>query len=54
MKVKSFATTLGAGMLAGAAVMMMIPKRSEAYRAADHAAASIRKKMCHAMDSMMD
>ncbi len=54
MKVKSFATTLGAGMLAGAAVMLMMPKHSEAYRAANHAAASVRKKMSHAMDAMMD
>lgn len=53
MQVKSFAMTLGAGMLAGAAVMMMVPKRSPVYKAADDAAKSIKRCVSHTMDEIM-
>lgn len=53
MEVKSFAAAMGAGMLAGAAVMMMVPRRSAVYQAADDAAHSIKRSVTNAMDSMM-
>ncbi len=53
MQVKSFAATLGAGMLAGAAVMLMIPRHSAVYQAADDAAESMRHGVSRAMDSML-
>ncbi len=54
MQVKSFVATLGAGMVAGAATMLMIPRHSQAYRAADEAAHSIKKTVSHAVDDLMD
>ena len=53
MQVKSFAMTLGAGMLAGAAVIMMVPKRSPVYRAADDAARTIKRSVRHTMDNIL-
>ncbi|MCI8526676.1 MAG: hypothetical protein HFF17_12350 [Oscillospiraceae bacterium] len=53
MQVKSFAMTLGAGMLAGAAVMMMVPKRSQVYKTADDAAKSIKHYVSRKMDDIM-
>ena len=52
MEVKTFAATLGVGMLTGAAVMMMIPKQSSVYKAADDAAMTVKRSMTHAMDAM--
>lgn len=54
MEVKSFATTLGVGMVAGAATMLLIPRHSQAYRTADEAARSIKKTVKHKMDDLMD
>lgn len=53
MQVKSFAMTLGAGMLAGAAVMMMVPKRSPVYKAADDAAKTIKRSVSRKIDELM-
>ena len=51
MTLKSFAVTMGLGIVAGAATMLMIPKNSEVYRAADGAAKAIKqeaeKMICH-------
>ena len=52
MEVKTFAATLGVGMLTGAAVMLMIPKQSSVYKAADDAAMTIKHGVSHAMESM--
>ena len=38
MQIKSFVTTMGLGMAAGAAAILLLPKESKAYRAADDAA----------------
>ncbi len=54
MEVKSFAATLGLGMAAGAAAVLMMPNRSRCYRAADEAAHSIKRTVSHAMDDLMD
>lgn len=53
MEMKGLAAAMGAGMLAGAAVMMMVPRRSAVYQAADDAAHSIKRSVTNAMDSMM-
>lgn len=54
MEVGKFAVTLGAGMVAGAAAMMMIPRQSSCYRAADDAARTIKRGVKNAVDDMMD
>lgn len=54
MDVKNFAATLGVGMVAGAATMLLIPKHSQAYRTADEAAHSIKKTVKHTLDDLMD
>lgn len=53
MQVKAFAATLGVGMLTGAAVMLMIPKQSSVYKAADDAAMTVKRSVTQAMDSIM-
>lgn len=53
MEMKGLAAAMGAGMLAGAAVMMMVPKRSAVYQAADDAAHTIKRKVSNAVDDMM-
>ena len=52
MEIKAFAATLGLGMLAGAAVAMMLPKDSAVYRAADDAAQTVKDGVADAIDSM--
>ena len=53
MEVKSFAATLGIGMVAGATVMLMIPRRSPVYKAANRAVSSVKRSVSHAVDTMM-
>lgn len=52
MKFKTFAATMGIGLVAGAATMLMIPKSSEVYRMADSAAKTIKKEAEKAIDSI--
>lgn len=52
MQVKSLITTVGLGMVAGAAAILMIPKHSEAYRMADDAAHSLKRSANRMMDNM--
>lgn len=52
MQVKSFIATVGIGMAAGAAAILMLPKHSEAYRMADDAAQAIKQEAGKMMDSM--
>ena len=52
MKLKSFVATMGAGMVAGAAAMLMMPKNSEVYRAADGAANAIKQEAGKMIDSI--
>ncbi len=54
MHVKSFAATLGVGMMAGAATMLLIPRHSQAYRTADETAHAIKKTVKQKMDDLMD
>ena len=53
MEVKTFAATLGLGMAAGAAAMLMIPKQSKVYKAADNAAAKLKEEVTETVQSMM-
>ena len=52
MEIKSFAATLGVGILAGAATMLMIPKQSSVYKAADDAAMTVKRGVTHAVENM--
>lgn len=52
MEVKSWITSVGIGMVAGAAAILMIPKRSEAYRIADDAANSLKHGASRMMENM--
>ena len=53
MEVKTFAATLGLGMAAGAAAMLMIPKQSKVYKAADNAATKLKEEVTETVQSMM-
>ena len=52
MKMSSFLATMGVGMVAGAATMLMIPKHFEAYRMADDAANAIKQEAGKMLDSI--
>lgn len=52
MEVKSFIASLGLGMAAGAAAVLMMPKQSQAYRMADDAAQTIKTEAGKMLDSM--
>ena len=49
MQVKSMIASVGLGMVAGAAAILMIPRHSEAYRMADDATQNLK----HQADRMM-
>ena len=52
MEVKSWITSVGIGLVAGAAAILMIPKRSEAFRIADDAANSLKHSASRMMENM--
>lgn len=52
MKTKSFLFTMGLGMVAGAATMLMIPRHSEAYRMADDAVQTLKQEAGKMLDSI--
>lgn len=52
MQVKSLITTVGLGMVAGAAAVLMMPKHSEAYRMADDAAHTLKQSANRMMHNM--
>ena len=52
MDIKGFAASLGLGMVTGAAVMLLIPRHSQAYRMADHAAHTLKYEAGKVLDSM--
>ena len=52
MQVKSMLASVGLGMVAGAAAILMLPKHSEAYRMADDAAHAIKKEANQMMNRM--
>ena len=54
MQIKSFAATLGIGMLAGAAVTLMLPKNSTVYHTMNDAARGVKNGISNAVQDMMD
>ena len=52
MQVKPWITTVGLGMVAGAAAILMLPKHSDAYRMADDAAHTIKREAGKMIDNM--
>ena len=54
MEVKAFAATLGLGMLAGAAVTLMLPKDCKAKQVAQDAADTIKQEVTQAVQSMTE
>ncbi len=54
MQVKTFVATVGLGMVAGAATMLLIPKSSDVYRVADDAAKALKHEATKMMNSMQN
>ena len=52
MQMKSFITTVGLGVAAGAAAVLMLPKNSKAYKVADDAANMIKSEAIRLSDKM--
>ena len=52
MKVKTLITTAGLGMVAGAAAILLMPKSSKVYRAAEDATQMIKMEAGRMMDNM--
>lgn len=52
MKTRAFFLTMGLGMVAGAATMLMIPRHSEAYRLADDAVCALKQEAGKMLDSI--
>jgi len=52
MQVKSFIATIGLGMAAGAAAVLLMPKNSKVYKVADDAAQMLKMEAGRMMDSM--
>ncbi len=52
MEAKLCAASLGIGMLAGAAVVLMMPKHSEAYQMANQAAKTVKMEVGKLVDSI--
>ena len=52
MQVKTMITTVGLGMVAGAAAILMMPKHSQAYQMADDAAQTIKMEAGSMLDAL--
>lgn len=52
MQVKTLVASLGLGMAAGAAAILMMPKHSKAYQMADEAAHTIKTEAGRMLDQM--
>ena len=52
MEIKLCAASLGVGMLTGAAVVLMLPKHSEAYRVANNAAKTVKMEVGKLVDTI--
>lgn len=52
MQVKSMLTSVGLGMVAGAAAVLMLPKQSQAYRVANDAAQTIKQEAGKMLDNL--
>lgn len=54
MQVKSFLLTLGAGMLAGGTVALMLPQQSKARKTVQKAADALEHRMTCATEKIAD
>ena len=52
MQVKTWIASIGLGMAAGAAAILMMPKQSQAYRVADDAAQTIKMEAGKMLDAV--
>ena len=52
MQVRSLLITASVSMAAGAAAVLMLPKQSDAYRMANHAAKAIKQEAGKMMENM--
>ena len=52
MQVKSFLTSVGLGVVAGAATVLLLPKSSPVYRKADQAVHTIKDEAVRMIDQM--
>lgn len=52
MEVKTFAATLGLGIVAGAATAMLLPKDSKVYRTADNTVKMVKEEVVEAVNSL--
>ena len=52
MELKTAAVSLGLGMVSGAAVVLMLPKHSEAYRMANQAAKTVKMEAAKMVDAL--
>ena len=52
MQVKTFVASLGIGVLAGAATVLMMPKHSQAYQMVDDAAQTLKMEAGKMLDAM--
>lgn len=52
MQVKTFITTMGIGVAAGAAAILFMPKNSQAYKKVDQAAQTIKEEATRIVDRM--
>lgn len=52
MQVKSFIATVGLGVVAGAATVLLLPKSSPVYRKADEAVQTIKDEAVRMIDQM--
>jgi len=52
MQAKTWILSIGLGMAAGAAAILMVPKHSQVYRTADDAAQTIKMEAGKMLDSL--
>lgn len=52
MEVKTFAVTLGLGMAAGAAAVLLMPKQSKVYKTADETARKLKEEVSETISHM--
>lgn len=52
MQVKSWITTVGIGVAAGAAAVLLLPKSSPVYRKADQAVHTIKEEAIRMIDGL--
>lgn len=54
MEVKAFAATLGLGVAAGAAAVLLMPKQSKVYKTANNAAMKLKEEVSNTVNHMQN